>query len=309
MKPAAGHSGASVRHLAPPRGLAGHLHAWRFGLLRRLSQALVLMLFFGTLHFGWKLHGEPLLAGNLSAAKLAGALALADPLALLQLLATGHWPGGELLLGAAVTLTLYALLGGRVFCAWVCPMNTVTDLAALLRQRLGRATASDLVHLPAATRYVVLLLVLAVSAASGIAAFEAWSPVAALHRELIYGAGLGLGGAAGILLLDTFVIRRGWCGHLCPLGAFWSWVGRIGQLRIGFDESSCTRCGDCVKACPEPQALNLNALATQHFVAAGECTNCGRCIAVCPESSLRLDLRVRMRPRTQATAPDPGEQP
>jgi ferredoxin-type protein NapH len=53
-----------------------------------------------------------------------------------------------------------------------------------------------------------------------VAAFEAFSPIAMLHRELIYGTDMGLSAAAGIFLLDTFVLRRGWCGHLCPLGAF-----------------------------------------------------------------------------------------
>jgi ferredoxin len=31
------------------------------------------------------------------------------------------------------------------------------------------------------------------------------------------------------------------------------------------------------------------------MIASGECTNCGRCIAICPESSLRFDLRARIR--------------
>ena len=34
----------------------------------------------------------------------------------------------------------YALVGGRVFCSWVCPLNVVTDTAAWLRRRLRIAT-------------------------------------------------------------------------------------------------------------------------------------------------------------------------
>ena len=116
-----------------------------------------------------------------------------------------------------------------------------------------------------------------------------------LHRELLYGVGLGLTGALGIFLLDALVLRHGWCGSLCPLGAFWSIVGRAAQVRVAFDDASCTRCGDCVKLCPEPRVLHFGHAAAAGMIASGECTNCGRCIAICPESSLRFDLRARIR--------------
>jgi ferredoxin-type protein NapH len=65
---------------------------------------------------------------------------------------------------------------------------------------------------------------------------------------------------------------------------------------VAFDDASCTRCGDCVKVCPEPRVLHFSDIAPRGMVASGECTNCGRCVAVCPESSLKFDLRVRIRP-------------
>jgi ferredoxin-type protein NapH len=283
-----------VRHLDAPSSLGARLHRMRYTLARRTVQMAVLVLFYGTLHGGWTLVGAPLLAGNLSASEFAGMLPMADPFAVLQLLVARHWLAAEVLIGAVVTLALYLLVGGRSFCAWVCPMNIVTDTAAWLRGRLGLASVPDLLHLPADLRYGVLALALLVSALTGAAAFEWFSPVAMLHRELIYGAGLGLTGALGILLLDTFAQHRVWCGHLCPLGAFWALVGRGGQVRVAFDDTSCSRCGDCIKVCPEPRVLNLAQAAAVGGVLGGECTNCGRCIASCPESSLRFALRARL---------------
>ncbi len=60
-----------VRHFEMPATLGGKLHAWRFLIARRVVQLGVLLLFFGTVAWGWKLAGAPLLAGNLSAATLA----------------------------------------------------------------------------------------------------------------------------------------------------------------------------------------------------------------------------------------------
>lgn len=289
-----------VRHFEPPRTPAAWLYVHRYSLARRTVQLGVLLLFFGTLHWGWKAFGAPLLAGNLSAAKFAGVLPMADPFAVLQIVLTRHWPASEALLGAAIVLAFYLLLGGRVFCAWACPVNVVTDAAHWLRDRLdfGR----DLAPVDTRTRYVVLLVALVLSALAGVAAFEWVSPIALLHRELIYGAGLGLTAALGIFVLDAFVLKHGWCGRLCPLGAFWSLFGRAGQVKVAFDDASCTRCGDCVRVCPEPRVLNFNQMAVAGLVVPGECTNCARCIVVCPENSLRFALRARAKRQPGGTA-------
>ena len=282
-----------VRHFVPPTTLGGRLRVLRFTLARRAVQFGVLLMFYGTLHWGWKIAGAPLLAGNLSASTLLGVVPLADPFAVLQILMSRHWLATEVLVGAAITLGLYLLLGGRVFCAWVCPMNVVTDAAHGLRLRLG--IGADLVHLNPRARLVLLGMALALSFIFGAAAFDWLSPIGMLHRELIFGAGLGLSAALGIFLFDAFVVKHGWCGHLCPLGAFWSLVGRGGQVRVRFDDASCTRCGDCIKTCPEPRVINFQRMAAQGMVTGGDCTNCGRCVAVCPESSLAFDLRLRAR--------------
>ena len=279
-----------VRHFEMPASLAGKVHAHRFLLARRLVQLAVMLVLFGTAHWGWKALGQPLLAGNLSAAKLAGAVPLADPFAILQVLATGHVVAAEALAGAGIVFAAYFLLGGRVFCAWVCPMNAVTDAARWVRLRLA---VRDVFAIPPGVRYAVLALALAVSAVAGVAAFEWVSPIAMMHREIVYGAGLGLTSVAGVFLFDAFVLKHGWCGHLCPLGAFWSLAGRGAQVRVAFDDASCTRCGDCLRVCPEPRVLNFNEAARHGFVKPGECTNCAACIAICPESSLRLTLRPR----------------
>jgi ferredoxin-type protein NapH len=272
-------------------GVRGWLHRRRFAIARRGVQIGTLLAFFGTLHWGWQIAGRPLLAGNLSSSSLLDAVPLADPFAVLQILATGHLPLTEVLLGSAIVLGLYAYVGGRSFCAWVCPVNMLTDAAEDLRRRLG--LRSNL-RLPRSLRYVALGLTLLLSAWLGVAAFEWVSPIGLFHREVIYGVGFGLAALAGLLVFDALVLRHGWCGHLCPLGAFWAQVGRVARVRVRFDEASCTECGDCVKACPEPQVLNLRAAAEAGMVRSGECTNCARCIAVCPEGSLSFALRGRI---------------
>jgi ferredoxin-type protein NapH len=294
-----GPNGRPVRPFVMPTTVVGRLKVWRTIILRRITQIGVLLLFFATAHWGWSLAGRPLLVGNLSSSTLLDLVPLADPFAVAQILLTQHALQVQVLIGAGIVLLLYGLLGGRVWCAWVCPINMVTDLAGWLRIRLG---IYDMFHLNRKIRYVVLGLALVLSALTGVAAFEWVSPISMLHRELIFGLGLGWTAALGVFLFDLLVLKHGWCGHVCPLGAFYALVGKVAPLRVRFDAATCTHCGECAKVCPEPQVLNLRQAAEAGMIASGECSNCGRCLPVCPEDTLHFDLRYRISTAKQPPA-------
>lgn len=294
-----------MRLYTPPATLSGKLWDWRFLILRRVTQFTVLLLFFGTAHWGWQVAGRPLLTGNLSASEFLGAIPMADPFAVVQQLLTRHLLRNEVLIGAAVVFGFYLLVGGRVFCSWVCPVNMVTDLAGWLRNKLGITNA---INLNRANRYVVLALALILSAATGVAAFEFVSPISMLHREIIFGVGMGFIAALGIFLFDLLAIKHGWCGHLCPLGGFYALLGKAAQLRVRFDKRTCTKCGECARVCPEPQVLNLKEAWENGLVASGECTNCARCISICPEDCLSFDLRPLIEQHNRNAPQQPRRQ-
>jgi ferredoxin-type protein NapH len=270
-------------------------------ILRRGVQIGVLLLFFGTLHWAWQLAEQPLLTGNLSSSVVVGLVPLADPFAVLQIVFTGHWVQTEVLIGALIVLLFYGVLGGRVWCSWVCPINMVTDLAGWLHMRLG---IRDAVNLGRHLRYAILGLSLVLSLLTGVAAFEWISPIGMVHRELLYGIGWGWTAVLGVFLFDLLILKHGWCGHLCPLGAFYALVGKVAPLRVRFDAPTCTHCGECAKVCPEPQVLNLKQAAEAGMIASGECTNCGRCVPVCPEGTLSFDWRAHINRHPTASLLD-----
>lgn len=274
--------------------LGARLWSWRYFVLRRLTQFGILLMFLGTAHWSWEPAKDvPLLTGNLSASKFAGLIPMADPFATLQIFVTGHMLQKEVAIGALIVLAFYALVGGRVYCAWVCPVNLVTDLAGWLRNRFGIKAQ---VYISRNTRYFVLVAALVLSGLMGVAAFEWVSPIGMTHREIIFGLGLGFQALLAIFLFDLLILKHGWCGHLCPLGAFWSVAGRrTSQLRVRFDATTCTHCGECAKVCPEPQVLNLKLLEQAGYVYSGECSNCGRCTPICPEGSLSFDWKPLIR--------------
>ncbi len=283
-----GPNGKPVRPFIMPSNFWGRLKVWRFIIYRRIFQVVTLLLFFGSAHWGWKLFDAHILRGNLSSSEFLGFIPLADPFATLQIFLTGHVLHKNVLIGAAIVSIIYLLLGARVWCSWVCPINMVTDLAGWLRKRLR---IKDIFRLRRKLRYGILALSLIVTLLMGVAAFEWISPISIFHRELIFGIGTGWIAILAIFLFDLFVLKHGWCGHLCPLGAFYSVLGKVtAPIRISFDTPTCTHCVECVRVCPEPQVFDFKKAGELHIINSSECTNCGRCITVCPEDTLQFSF-------------------
>lgn len=263
---------------------------WKYLIARRLTQVTLLLLFWAGSTLGLNV-----LVGNYSASRVLDILPMADPYAVLQMLIAGSPLAAEVLLGAAITLAFYALVAGRLFCSWVCPVNPVTDTANWLRRKLGFDDYGKRLALPRATRYAIFALALMLCFAFGLAAFEIISPIGMLHRGLIYGMGFGWAAIAVIFLFDLFVARQGFCGHLCPLGAFYSLAGRWSLLRIHHDAEACTSCMRCVALCPEQQVLPMVGKQTA-TVDYSECTRCGRCIDACDDGAMRFALKKTPNP-------------
>ncbi len=275
--------------------MSNYLYRNRFAISRRICQLSVLLLFYTGFTYDWKIKGIEVLQGNLSASTLFGVIPLADPFAVAQILFSGHSLLFDTLLGALIVMVFYLVLGGRAFCSWVCPINIFTDNAQKLRNHFK---IPSIVKINRKARYWILALSLVLSFLSGVAAFEWISPISMFHRELIYGMKVGWVGVAMIFLFDLFIQKQAWCGHLCPLGGFYSILGRVSLLRIDFDSEKCTKCGDCHRICPEPQVLNLGVIFYEGMVYSGNCTNCGRCITRCPEKCFQFSLRKK-RPAFQ----------
>ena len=260
---------------------AGH-GLWRANqwlILRRLTQIGILMLFASG-----PLLGIWIVKGTLASSMTLDVLPLTDPLIVLQSLAARHMPETLSLIGAAIVLGTYLLIGGRVYCSWVCPINPVTDLAAWMRRRLdiGRGWS-----IKPAARYWVLASVLLASAVTGTIAFELVNPITMLYRNILFGMSWGLSLVAVIFLFDLLVARDGWCGHLCPVGTFYGLINTTGLLRVSArGRDRCDDCMDCYAVCPEMHVISP-ALKGKNgrspIITSRDCTACGRCIDVCPE--------------------------
>ena len=288
----------------------GWFRAHKWLLLRRLSQIGILLLFLlGPLGITLGIEQIWILKGNLASSLLLDTVPMTDPFLLLQILAAGFIPISIVVLGAIIVTAFYLLVGGRAYCSWVCPVNIVTDAANWLREKLGIKAST---RFSRNTRYWMLGMVLVLSAVTGNMAFELLNPVSMVHRGIIFsvhnpgisvgegiawvGVGIAWTVVIGIFLFDLFVAKRGWCSHLCPMGAMYGLIGKLSPVRVRADRrSACDDCMECFAVCPEPQVIKPALKGANKgigpVILAGECTNCGRCIDICAEEVFHFGTR------------------
>lgn len=90
------------------------------------------------------------------------------------------------------------------------------------------------------------------------------------------------------VLAFSFIERRLWCRHLCPLGAFLGLIGRFALFGRVVDQSKCTSCKACVKACPM-DAVRDDGRSTDM----SRC-ECGlECKDVCRQGAIRWGYKPR----------------
>ncbi len=272
----------------------GWYKANKWLILRRVSQLSILGLFIISPFLVDVLDELWIAKGTLSSSVILGVVPLTDPYVLIQGMVSGDVkPEIVGLVGALIVIAFYLLVGGRVYCSWVCPVNMITDAAAWLRRKLG---LKDKSHISRSTRYWMLGLTLILPLVAGGIVWELVNPVSLLYRGILFGMGTAWMALVGIFLFDLLISNDGWCGRVCPVGAFYSLLAVKSPLRVvAGKREDCDDCMDCYMVCPEVQVIKPALKGAEHglgpVILSSECTNCGRCIDVCAKDVFRFGSR------------------
>ena len=143
----------------------------------------------------------------------------------------------------------------------------------------------------------IALAVLGLSALTGVPVFEAFSPISAVNKGILFGAVTGVWVLLAIVLTELFWGYRVWCRSLCPLGGFYEALGRFGQVNVKIDPVACIHCDACKHACLSDPAILEPALdGCDAIVRAGDCMACGSCIDARPTRALSFTLGRASKP-------------
>lgn len=274
--------------------------AWT--IARRIVQVVILCLFAAPLLLtGWGIAGAYVGTGNefaldvvpadlavwgsLSSSQILG-IDLLDPYATVQVIAAGKTVVGTMVWCLPILIG-FALIRGRAFCGWACPVNLLGEAVDWLRKKL-KIEVSEM-PVPRIAKPIIALAVVLLSAATSIPVFESFSPIGAFSRGLLFGSLLGVYTLIAIVLVELFWGHRVWCRSLCPLGGFYQVVGTVGLLSVKIDHDACIKCNKCKQAClADPAILDDAVAGDEDRVRSGDCMLCGACVDHCPTSALKI---------------------
>jgi len=185
-----------------------------------------------------------------------------------------------------VAVLATALLMGRAFCGWMCPLGAVQEWIARLGSRLTGGNAKKgkkgmiPVDLPPVVdkplrylKYLVLATIFWSSLEAVFPPLREFCPY-----RILFGFHLETPLAISVLvafLAASLLVERFWCKYLCPLGALLSVTNKIAPIKVATDKAICTACGRCGASCPmgiEERAQNITSL---------ECIRCLDCVDTC----------------------------
>lgn len=180
----------------------------------------------------------------------------------------------------------FALVLGRVICGFLCPMGLVQDLMDHLRHRTkteGVIMNDRMYGALVPIRWTMLFLMLGLTFIGGnfcnFCPAVTVSPVLAGLSVSLFASGFMM----VIVLTGSFFKRRFFC-TICPLGYLLGLFHKISPFRITKDCTACTECGACYDACP----MGIKAIYKEREntdVTDITCIMCGECVRKCPEDN------------------------
>ena len=295
-------------------------------LLRRLSQALFLMIFF-YLFYGLAYHPDNSTAGP------TGLFFNLDPLIMLTVWLGGHAVASALLL-SLITL-ISAVVFGRWFCGWVCPFGALNNLFTSWRsgKRKDKLKEASYSRGQKAKYYIVIGVLAGSFFGANIAGWL--DPFSFLYRSFAAGVfpavnaffqgvfdwfynvnpiglkavsepiyrlmrgyfltlgqphyywGMLLGVMFGIVIALNFFRARFWCRYICPLGGLLGIAGKNPVLRLRVDAEKCKNCMECVVECQGGAEPQSNETWKP-----AECVYCWNCHSVCPTKAISFEFKT-----------------
>jgi len=171
-----------------------------------------------------------------------------------------------------------AIFFGRIYCGYMCPMNTVIIPVEWLSKKLKFQTSNT----PKWLKKGILPWI-----ALGISIGVVLLSKRALHIDLPI---LIIWLAISIL----FTLRykpEVFHNLVCPFGVLQKLFGRFAFFSKKVDENTCIGCKKCEKVCPS-SAIMVKVDNKKAEISTKLCHQCTNCSEICPVSSIKYSKRI-----------------
>ena len=176
---------------------------------------------------------------------------------------------------------LITVILGRVWCGWLCPQTTLSDIAEWAARQLGLKVQHNSLHGALWAKILLqgVFLLLAFLVASNLLWY--FIPPRLFFARLLtfdlhYATWITFGLTGFLVYLDLALVRRLMCKEFCPYGRIQTAIVDKATLSLHLPDTEldrCIECNSCVRTCPMEIDIRHGYQV--------ECTNCGRCLDAC----------------------------
>jgi len=213
-------------------------------------------------------------------------------------------------------LIICALLFGRVYCSFICPMGVFQDIISrcfkgkkfiyrknnpILRWSIV-AVFLILFHLG----FTVIIGVLDPYSAYGRIAVHIFKPIYMFMNNILASVFNSFGNYAfykteiailsvfslSVALLTFVVIGvlallkgRLYCNTICPVGTIFGFMNKFSLFKIRIDKNKCASCGICAKSC-KASCIDARARTIDY----SRCVNCFNCVSKCNKKGISFAM-------------------
>ncbi|MBS1371795.1 MAG: 4Fe-4S binding protein [Lentisphaeria bacterium] len=221
-----------------------------------------------------------------------------------------------------LVIAAVALLAGRLYCSFCCPLGVLQDIAA----RIGKLLSfNKFKYKPMPdfrrVRYVALLILVCFAVGGWIVPLGLFEPYTLFGRNAagpgqslftevnnqLYGNiealqpleprpefPLTLTVPAGLILLAVLLLAayrgRVFCNTLCPAGALLGLLSKRAFVPLQLDPEKCMKCGQCVKVC-KAGCIDVRGRKLD----SERCVGCMNCGTVCKFGAIRFGRRAEKK--------------
>ncbi|EKQ56552.1 MULTISPECIES: FMN-binding protein [unclassified Clostridium] len=191
-----------------------------------------------------------------------------------------------------VAVMFLTIIAGRWFCGWMCAFGAYNDLIYFISKKIFKSkfkVNEKVDSILKYAKYVVLIFIIIISWTIGSNILESTSPwdvfgqitnISTVISNLLIGLVL-----LALITIGAFFVERFFCRYLCPLGAVFSIISKIGITKINKPKADCGKCRACTINC----SMGLQLYKVDK-VKGGDCINCLKCTEVCPRNNANANI-------------------